>query len=237
MSKWWDETPVSARDETTKKIAALFDKVADAPIGRDHFTSAIVTSPLSPSIWEPCHQPAAEAMFDAIDTEGAGLITKVQFDRYVMIEALKTVCKKFAIYEGNRSAAEHSSQVSRKDFIGFMTTEGVPIKRTMQLWKTLEEEAWRDFDGCVNYMEWVRWAKELIASSDGEADPEGDGFDASTRDLDGAPPCTLLPARASRLHPIPRSLPAMHRPLAPVQPSLRWSSSTTTASTSSTRTT
>ena len=85
MSKWWDETPVSARDETTKKIAALFDKVADAPIGRDHFTSAIVTSPLSPSIWEPCHQPAAEAMFDAIDTEGAGLITKVQFDRYVMI--------------------------------------------------------------------------------------------------------------------------------------------------------
>ena len=31
----------------------------------------------------------------------------------------------------------------------------------MQLWATLEAEAWRDYDGCVNFKEWVEWADEF----------------------------------------------------------------------------
>ena len=74
-----------------------------------------------------------------------------------------------------------SKQVSRKDFIHYMGTAGVPRRRVMQLWATLEEQAWADFDGQVNFKEWVEWAAELIASDDGAG---GADAGASARDID-----------------------------------------------------
>ena len=51
----------------------------------------------------------------------------------------------------------------------------------MQLWATLEAEAWRDYDGCVNFKEWVEWADELLKSDDGVASADSSG---AARDMD-----------------------------------------------------
>ena len=110
MSKWWDETPLSAEDEVSKKVEKLFAGMPEGvAITCDEFIRTIATNDISPSIWAQVSSEQARDSFADI-TQGRGDMTKHEFDRYVMCRALRLVCTTYAIYAGNRKAAMESKQ-------------------------------------------------------------------------------------------------------------------------------
>ena len=119
MSKWFDETPVSGKEERTNKVEDLL--AAYTTIPREVFIETMTVCPERPSIWGPFSREEAAAMFDDAASSEAGGVTKESYEYYAMVQTLLHVYETF-----KRNDSHHGRSIPRKEFLLLMKAGRLP---------------------------------------------------------------------------------------------------------------